>query len=272
MKTTSLIAILTVAIQFTGYPQEPKTNQTPTVSGFIDNGDGTISDTTAGLMWQKNDDGKQRSWDASLNYSQSLSLGGHSDWRLPTLEELTSLWKNAGSKDEIRKQYFPSMETSQELYSGVVAPYWSSTPIEGIKDGMGFVSFKDGNTQVATKGFFAFYCRCVRLNKTPFANPPTNWPKASGVLAGDMEVRVKNPNDFQVRVGLRSSGKGKDFVVSPNGTETAHVPNGQYDIYFNYSSDPEGLYQGDSFTLNDSGVEIQIVKVVNGNYGIRKVK
>ena len=39
-----------------------------------------------------------------------------------------------------------------------------------------------------------------------------------------------------------------------------------------YSSDPEGLYQGDSFTLSNNGVDIQIVKVVNGNYGIRKVK
>ncbi len=50
------------------------------------------------------------------------------------------------------------------------------------------------------------------------------------------------------------------------------MPNGRYDIYLQYSSDPEGLYQGDSFTLSNNGVEIQIVKVVNGNYGIRKVK
>jgi hypothetical protein len=105
-----------------------------------------------------------------------------------------------------------------------------------------------------------------------FEKPPAKWPPASGELAGDMEVRVKNPNDFRVRVGLRSAGKGKDFVVSANGTESVHVPNGQYDIYFHYSSDPDGLYQGDSFTLNDNGVEIQIVKVVNGNYEIRKIK
>jgi hypothetical protein len=35
---------------------------------------------------------------------------------------------------------------------------------------------------------------------------------------------------------------------------------------------PTAIYQGDDFTLNDNGVEIQIVKAVNGNYGIRKVK
>jgi hypothetical protein len=99
-----------------------------------------------------------------------------------------------------------------------------------------------------------------------------NWPKYSGELNGGMEVRVKNPNEFGVKVGLRSAGKGKDFVVDANGIQSVRVPNGRYDIYFQYSTDPDGLYQGDSFTLNDNGVEIQIVKVVNGNYGIRKVK
>jgi hypothetical protein len=101
---------------------------------------------------------------------------------------------------------------------------------------------------------------------------PTNWPKYSGELTGRLEVRVKNPNDFKVRVGLRSGGNGKDFTVAANDRESVRVPNGRYEIYFQYSTDPNGLYQGDSFTLNDNGVEIQIVKVVNGNYGIRKVK
>ena len=105
-----------------------------------------------------------------------------------------------------------------------------------------------------------------------FSSPPTNWPSYSGKLTGLQEVRVKNPNDFKVRVGLRSEGKGKDFIVSPNGTESVNVPDGQYEVYFNYSSDPDGLYQGDSFTLKDNGAEITITKVVNGNYGIRKVK
>jgi len=102
--------------------------------------------------------------------------------------------------------------------------------------------------------------------------PPTNWPRYSSELTGLQEVRVKNPYDFAVRVGLRSEDKGKDFIVLPNGTESVKVPNGRYEIYFNYSNDPGGLYQGDSFTLENNGVKITITKVVNGNYGIRKVK
>ena len=99
-----------------------------------------------------------------------------------------------------------------------------------------------------------------------------NWPALTADVTGRMEVRIKNPNDFKVKVGLRSEGKGKDFTVGANDTQSVSVPNGRYDIYFQYSTDPDGLYQGDSFTLNNNGIEIKIVKVVGGNYGIKKVK
>jgi hypothetical protein len=91
-------------------------------------------------------------------------------------------------------------------------------------------------------------------------------------LQGSNPVRVKNPNSFAVSTGLRSGQKGVNFDVPANGEQTVYVPNGRYDIYFVYSDKPEALFQGDSFTLNDNGVEIQIVKVVNGNYNIRQVK
>jgi hypothetical protein len=112
----------------------------------------------------------------------------------------------------------------------------------------------------------------VTTEGTKIGVTPANWPSYSGEFTGSHEVRVKNPNDFKVRVGLRSEGKGKDFIVGPNSTESVRAPNGRYDIYFHYSSDPSGLYQGNGFTLVDNGVEITITKAVNGNYGIRKVK
>ena len=101
---------------------------------------------------------------------------------------------------------------------------------------------------------------------------PRNWPKYSGELSGRNPIRVRNPNDFSVKVGLRSSGKGKDFSVPARDVNTVYVPDGSYEIFFNYSSDPKSLYKGDNFTLSQNGVEIKIVKVVHGNYGIRKVE
>jgi len=91
-------------------------------------------------------------------------------------------------------------------------------------------------------------------------------------LQGNNEVRIKNPNDFKVTVGLRSGKKGKDFDVPSNGVSSVYIPDGGYDIYFVYSNKPDALFQGDSFTLSNNGIEIQVVKVVGGNYGIHQVK
>lgn len=110
------------------------------------------------------------------------------------------------------------------------------------------------------------------ITEKPYTKNDKKWPAMSGELNGAMEVRIKNPNNFEVKVGLRSGGKGKDFVVLANSIKSVKVPNGQYDIFFRYSTDSDKLFQGDSFKINNNGIEIQIVKVVNGNYKIRQVK
>lgn len=97
-------------------------------------------------------------------------------------------------------------------------------------------------------------------------------PPVSEQLVGDKEIRVRNPNDFAVSVQVRSGDKGSNFDVPAHGISSIKGPDGRYDIYFVYSSQPDALFQGDSFTLRGNGVEIQIVKVVDGNYNIRRVK
>jgi hypothetical protein len=97
-------------------------------------------------------------------------------------------------------------------------------------------------------------------------------PSFKQELQGTNSVRVRNPNDFAVTAGIRSGENGKNFVIPANGENTVNVPDGKYDIFFVYSDKPDALFQGDSFTLNNEEIEIQIVKSVNGNYGIRQVK
>jgi len=101
---------------------------------------------------------------------------------------------------------------------------------------------------------------------------PTLLPPIRDELFGTHPVRIRNPNDFAVTAGIRKGQSGKDVEVPANGVRTAYVPNGSYNIYFVYSDRPDALFQGDSFNLSGHGVEIQIVKVVGGNYGIRQVK
>ena len=50
---------------------------------FVDNGDGTVTDTRRQLMWQKGDNGKEVTFEQAQEYCRNLRLGGHADWRLP---------------------------------------------------------------------------------------------------------------------------------------------------------------------------------------------
>lgn len=101
------------------------------------------------------------------------------------------------------------------------------------------------------------------------ANPLNADPRANKRYI----VRVNNPNDFSVAVTLSSSIQGEiKFNVEPNSSNSQLIPNGMYDVTFRYSSEPDGLYKGDRIRINGNGVEITIVKMVGGNYGIRKVK
>jgi hypothetical protein len=54
---------------------------------FVDNGDGTVTDTRRKIMWQKGDNGKEVTFQEAQEYSKTLQLGGHGDWRLPKPDE-----------------------------------------------------------------------------------------------------------------------------------------------------------------------------------------
>ena len=55
---------------------------------FVDNGDGTVTDTIRKIMWQKGDNGKEVTFEEAQKYCQNLRLGSHADWRLPKPDEL----------------------------------------------------------------------------------------------------------------------------------------------------------------------------------------
>ena len=57
-------------------------------SRFVDNGDGTVSDTKKLLMWQKGPSYEMKTHEEAVQYCKSLSLGGYNDWRLPEGEEV----------------------------------------------------------------------------------------------------------------------------------------------------------------------------------------
>ena len=67
------------------------TGQDPTA------GDGW-KDSATGLIWAIKDNGSDVNWTAARDYCDNLTLGGQSDWRLPTIDELETVYDRNQSK------------------------------------------------------------------------------------------------------------------------------------------------------------------------------
>jgi Protein of unknown function (DUF1566) len=73
--------------------------RTPTLAQdhFIDNGNGTVTDSRSGLMWAQTDNQKDIFWKEANKWIQDSFAGSldqkYGNWRLPTVAELQSLYR-----------------------------------------------------------------------------------------------------------------------------------------------------------------------------------
>ena len=79
---------------------------------YNDNGDGTITDLNTGLIWQKNLFPDKYTYENVLAGADTFSLGGYSDWRLPSIKELYSLIDFRGMTGVSASESIPYLDTS----------------------------------------------------------------------------------------------------------------------------------------------------------------
>jgi len=60
-------------------------------------------DPSTGLMWAAKDNGNDVNWKNAAKYCRDLLLTGNSDWRLPTIEELESIYDGSASTHDHSK-------------------------------------------------------------------------------------------------------------------------------------------------------------------------
>ncbi len=70
---------------------------------FTSYDDGTVVDTKTRLMWMGRDSGSALSWPGAKKYAEDYRGAGYSDWRLPTLAEISALYDKA----KTRRTYCP---------------------------------------------------------------------------------------------------------------------------------------------------------------------
>ena len=126
-----------------------------TNNSFVDNEDGTVTDTSTGMMWQQATTSEGLGWEEALCHCDALSLAEFSDWRLPNWKELQSIVSYETDDPAINTTYFPNT---------FVSGYWSSTtylPGHMPSSLAQTISFSGGSDSWAGK-YSDNYVRCVR--------------------------------------------------------------------------------------------------------------
>ena len=107
----------------------------------------TVKDEVTGLTWEKSYDSGTYYWAASQTVADNLNTqkyGGFSDWRLPTIKELYSLWNSSTGWPWIDTKYFTITYSSEQDLSHAI--FWSSDKYTGA---MGNVSGETPGSELA---------------------------------------------------------------------------------------------------------------------------
>jgi len=142
----------------------------------VDNGDGTITDTNTGLMWEKlsangaiHDYRTPYIWDNAFAVKVATLNGGggfagHTDWRLPNLTELESI-RNLEDLNPAVSPAFSTgcMQGCVETSCSCTLPglYWSSSSYAINPSDAWLVYFLDGSVGTTTK-VLNYYVQAVR--------------------------------------------------------------------------------------------------------------
>lgn len=141
------------------------------ILSYTDNGNGTITDNSTKLEWEKKtDDGsihdinRNYTWAEAFEFIDQLNAenyAGHSDWRLPNIKELFSIVYFAGSSPD----FYGSPMIHPTFGPTAQSHYWSSTsfPFTGSAPTAYAVNFLNGWILPVYKGDSALeHVRAVR--------------------------------------------------------------------------------------------------------------
>ncbi|MCW5211553.1 DUF1566 domain-containing protein [Desulfobulbus sp. TB] len=158
------------ALPSTKKEEKPAVLKAIKIGQYLNNRDGTITDTETGLMWKRCSEGlsgpyceqgkaKKYTWDDAIKRFKKVQYAGYADWRLPTIDELKTLvYCSNGIKDKndgrcnndserptINQQDFPNTKT---LF------YWSGSPYAyHYSSSAWYVSFFSGHSDASGCGY-----------------------------------------------------------------------------------------------------------------------
>jgi len=208
---SSIISAPTIGQAFYGQDAHYNGNQ----PSYTDNNDGTITDNVTGLIWEKDMGSKINPTDA-ITKADTLTKGGFTDWRVPTLKELYSLILFTGESEG---------ESAKYLY---IDTNYFNQPI--------------GNVSIGEREIDAQTCTLIRIesestaitNLEVYPNPSRDVFNVSFVSEEiqSLEIRVVN------------------LLGEVTFTESKQEFIGEYSKQFDLATFPKGIYMLEIETNN----------------------
>ena len=214
----------------------------------------TVNDNVTGLTWQQGYEASSQYWANAHCICSALNTpgyGGYTDWRLPTIKELYSIWKGSPGWPYVDSTYFahPRVDShsifwSSTKYSGLLES--TEDPTAGAEMAFG-VNFDTGHIKAYTTNVGPKHLvRCVRgtaygINDFVDNSDGTITDRATGLMwsqadngsgmdwehalafaqdqnaasyLGHADWRLPNTKELQSLI---------DYTRSPGATDAAHV-------------------------------------------------
>lgn len=237
----------------------------------------TFIDKDTGLMWQDNSQVKNnaRQWEDAVAYCNSLTLEGYSEWRLPDMEELSSIVDYKRSSPAIKNGFRNIVDNGT---------YWSSSPDANDINSVWFVYFYDGGVGTDIKSNYNLVC-CVRDSKetlkfdsfSSLQNALKSKYKGKELTQKALEIYYGRPNILELKYDLETStftakAKFRD-VLNKNLTLTV-PPSEATEFFENFNNiTPIGVFdvKGDVATLKTIRFEYN-GKKYNSNFAESPMK
>lgn len=139
---------------------------------------GVVKDTITGLMWQQTDGGEM-TIDNAANYCDTLTLGGYSDWRLPTAAEGFTILNHQVTN--------PALNTT--VFTKTGAEYWWTSQTQSndlskiwCTNAGGGIGNHPKSETISAGGTKKFHVRAVRYDR------PTKIIAERFIAVGDSSV------------------------------------------------------------------------------------
>lgn len=163
-ETRTVNVVLPVGVKKTGQTTVYETNDDGSYQKGIeplygrDDTTEIVTDYMTQLMWQDDadvsDDTNKMTYTVAMNYCNNLSLGGFTDWRLPTIEELLNIVDKGSYDPAMDITTFKNINTTGYFY-------WSSTET-ALRSNQAWTVYFEAGTDHYRNLTGTYNVRCVR--------------------------------------------------------------------------------------------------------------